>query len=80
MLGLVLHAHRGLFYSPKGPRSHWSSIWQALVAFYPWVHQIVRCTPDSEQYNDKESPDWLLSASRGTGLSGGWHRTVWCTI
>jgi hypothetical protein len=33
MLGVLLHAPRGFFYSPKGPRSHWSSIWKALVAF-----------------------------------------------
>jgi hypothetical protein len=35
MLGVLLHAPRGFIYSPKGPRSHWSSIWKALVAFYP---------------------------------------------
>jgi hypothetical protein len=33
MLGVVLHAPRGPFYSPKGPRSRWSSIWKALVCF-----------------------------------------------
>jgi hypothetical protein len=36
---------------PKGPRSRWSSIWQALVAFCPRVHQTIRCTPNSEQRN-----------------------------
>jgi hypothetical protein len=41
MLGVVLHAPRCPFYSPKGPRSRWSSIWQALVAFCPWVHRTV---------------------------------------
>jgi hypothetical protein len=29
--------------------SHWSFIWKALVAFYPRVHQTIRCTPDSKQ-------------------------------
>jgi hypothetical protein len=41
MLGVVLHAPRGPFYSPKGPRSRWSSICQALVAFCPQVHRTV---------------------------------------
>ena len=39
MLGVVLQVSRGPFYSPKGPRSHWSSIWKALVAFCPRVHR-----------------------------------------
>jgi hypothetical protein len=34
---------------PKGPRSRWSSIWKAMIAFCPWVHRIVRCTPDTTQ-------------------------------
>jgi hypothetical protein len=50
LLGVELHAPRGPFYSPKGPRSLWSSIWKALVAFCPWVHRTVWCTLDSEQW------------------------------
>jgi hypothetical protein len=38
----------GSFYSPKEPRSCWSSIWKALVAFCPWVHRTIRCTPDTK--------------------------------
>jgi hypothetical protein len=34
VLGVVLHAPRGLFYSHKAARSHLSSIWKTLVAFY----------------------------------------------
>jgi hypothetical protein len=49
-LGVELHAPRGPFYSPKGARSRWSSIWKALVTLCPRVHRTVRCTPDSEQY------------------------------
>jgi hypothetical protein len=74
MLGVVLHAPRGPFYSPKGPRSRWSSIWQGMVAFYPRVHQTVRCTPDREQCNDNESLDWLLSASGAPDCSVGGTR------
>jgi hypothetical protein len=58
------------FYSPKETRSRWSSIWMALVAFCPRVHRTVWCTPDSEQCNDYEIPDWLVSCSGGIGLSG----------
>jgi hypothetical protein len=65
MLGVELHTARGPFYSPKGPRSRWSSIWKALVAYCLWVHRTVRCTPDSEQCNNYKIPDWLVSCSRG---------------
>ena len=41
MFGIVLHVPRDPFYSPKGPRSRWSSIWQALVDFRPRVHRTV---------------------------------------
>jgi hypothetical protein len=44
VLDVLLHASRGPFYSPKAARSHWSSIWKAIVAFCPWVHWTVRCT------------------------------------
>jgi hypothetical protein len=37
------------FYSPKGPRSRLIFIWKALVAFCPWVHRTVQCTPNTEQ-------------------------------
>jgi hypothetical protein len=41
MLGVELHAPRDPFYSPRGPRSCWSSIWKALVAFCLRVHWTV---------------------------------------
>jgi hypothetical protein len=34
MLGVVLHAPRGPFYSPKVARSRWRSTWNANLAFY----------------------------------------------
>jgi hypothetical protein len=62
---------------PKGPRSRWSSIWQALVALCPRVHQTIRCTPNNEQCNGRESHDcyFLLLGvpdrpEGGTGPSG----------
>jgi hypothetical protein len=72
-------APRGSFYSTKGPRSHWSSIWKAPVAFCLRLHQTIRCTPDTAQCNGYGSLYWLLSTSGGTGPSSGWHRTVRCT-
>jgi hypothetical protein len=41
MFSVLLHAPTSPFYSPKGPRSHWSSIWKAVIAFYPWAHRTV---------------------------------------
>jgi hypothetical protein len=38
---IVLHAPRVPFYSRKAPRSRFSSIWKALVAFCPWTHRTV---------------------------------------
>jgi hypothetical protein len=70
MLGIVLHVRRSPFFIPKGSRSRWSSIWKALVAFCPWVQWTIRCTSDSEHCNNYEIPDWLVSCSGGTGLSG----------
>jgi hypothetical protein len=36
----------GPFYSPKGPRSRWRSIWKAMVAFCPRVHRTVHFALD----------------------------------
>jgi hypothetical protein len=38
MLGILLHAPRGLFYSPKSARSRWRSTWKANLAFCRVVH------------------------------------------
>jgi hypothetical protein len=43
VLGVLFHAPRDPFYSPKTARSRWSSIWKAIVAFYLWAHWTVRC-------------------------------------
>jgi hypothetical protein len=72
-------APRGSFHSPKGLRSCWNSIWKALVAFCPRVHQTVRCTPDIAQCNGYESPIGHFLLLGGTEPSDGWHRTVRCT-
>jgi hypothetical protein len=43
-LGVLLHAPRGPFYSPKAARSRWRSIWKAILAFCRVMHRTVRCT------------------------------------
>jgi hypothetical protein len=44
MLGVLLHAPRGPFYSPKAARSHWEHSRKAILAFSRLVHRTVRCT------------------------------------
>jgi hypothetical protein len=43
MLGCLLHAPRGPFYSPKVARSSWRHSWKAKVAFCRVAHRTVRC-------------------------------------
>jgi hypothetical protein len=46
MLGWLLHAPRGPFYSPKAARSRWRHSWKAILAFCRVAHRTVRCTTD----------------------------------
>jgi hypothetical protein len=39
MLGSLLHAPRGPFYSPKVARSRWRSTWKAILAFCRVAHR-----------------------------------------
>jgi hypothetical protein len=39
MLGILLHAPRGLFYSPKAARSRWEQSRKAILAFCRLVHR-----------------------------------------
>jgi hypothetical protein len=41
VLGVLLHALRGPFYSPKAARSRLNSIWKVTVAFCSWAHWTV---------------------------------------
>jgi hypothetical protein len=45
----------GSFYSPKGQKSRFFFVWKALVAFCPWVHQIVNsvCFPSFSDEVDR---------------------------
>jgi hypothetical protein len=76
MLVYLVKAHRGSIYSPKGQRSRCSFIWKALVAFCPWVHRTVRCTPDIQQC----AISFLKRPSRPLAIPPRLaHRTVRCT-
>jgi hypothetical protein len=44
MLGLLLHAPRGPFYSPKAARSRWKQTGKAILAFCRVAHRTVRYT------------------------------------
>jgi hypothetical protein len=44
MLGVLLHAPRGPFYSPKAARSRWKQSRKANLAFCRVAHRTVRCT------------------------------------
>jgi hypothetical protein len=44
MLGLLLHAPRGPFYSPKAARSRWKPTRKANLAFCRVAHRTVWCT------------------------------------
>jgi hypothetical protein len=44
MLGDILHAPRGPFYSPKAARSRWEHSRKAILAFCRLAHPTVRCT------------------------------------
>jgi hypothetical protein len=43
MLGVLLHAPRGPFYSPKAARSRSEQSRKVILAFYRLVHRTVRC-------------------------------------
>jgi hypothetical protein len=44
MLGVLLHAPRGPFYSPKAARSRWEHFKKAILALCRLAHRTVRCT------------------------------------
>jgi hypothetical protein len=66
MLGILLHAPRGLFYSPKAARSRWRSTWKAILAICQVVHQTatvpVRCLIP-----------FHIGRSRSLGLGTAWR-------
>jgi hypothetical protein len=68
-LGLLLHAPRGPFYSPKAARSRWRPTRKAILAFYRVAHRAVRC----------RSPSFSGADDRCTSGPNGALNTVRCT-
>jgi hypothetical protein len=77
VLGVLFHASRGPFYSPKTVRSRWSSIWKSIVAFYPWAHRTVRCPT-----GQRTMRDFLPFLAKPTVAAKALvpHRTVRCGL
>jgi hypothetical protein len=80
MLGVLLHAPRGPFYSPKVARSRWTQSWKAILAFCRVVHRTVRCTTGHPLFmSGARFPSQSGAADRcSSGLDGA-PDTVRCT-
>jgi hypothetical protein len=80
MLGCLLHAPRGPFYSPKAARSYWRPTRKANLAFYRVAHRTVRCTTGQPLFmSGARSPSIPGAADRcNSGLVGA-PDTVRCT-
>jgi hypothetical protein len=80
MLGVLLHAPRGPFYSPKAARSRWRPTWKAIPAFCRVVHRTVLCTTGQPLFMSGARSSSISSAADhcSSGLIGA-PDTVWCT-
>jgi hypothetical protein len=80
MLSLLLHAHRGPFYSPKAARSRWRHSWKANLAFCRVAHRTVRCATGQPLFmSGARFPSIPGAADHcNFGLVGA-PDTVWCT-
>jgi hypothetical protein len=84
MLGVLLHAPRGPFYSPKAARSRQEHSRKAILAFCRLAHQIVRCTTGHCPVRIsflfwRSRPLAFLEPLAHRTLSGA-HRTVRCPL
>jgi hypothetical protein len=85
MLGVLLHAPRGPFYSTKAARRRWRSNLKAILAFCRVARRTVWCATRHEHsspvldllpYRAQSTIGPLVLLAHRT-LSGA-HRTVWC--
>jgi hypothetical protein len=81
MLGWLLHAPRGLFYSPKAARSRWRHSWKANLAFCRVAHRTVRCATGQPLFMSGAQFPSIPGASDSCnfGLVGALD-TVWCPL
>jgi hypothetical protein len=80
MLGYLLHAPRGPFYSPKASRSRWRPTRKAILAFCRVAHWTVRCTTGQPLFMSGARFPSIPGAADGcnSGLVGA-PDTVRCT-
>jgi hypothetical protein len=76
MLGCLLHAPRGPFYSPKAARSRWRPTRKAKVAFYRVVHGQSGAPPDSHCRRSGADLLPILAQMTVAALSQLAHRTL----
>jgi hypothetical protein len=69
ILGVLLHALRGPFYSPKAARSRWEHSRKAILAFCRLAHQTVWCTTG----HCPVQISFLLWRSRPLGIQSRWR-------
>jgi hypothetical protein len=80
MLGCLLHARRGPFYSPKAAKSRWRPIRKAKVAFCRVAHQTVWCTTGQPLFmSGARSPSYSGADDRCRFVAVGASDTVRCT-
>jgi hypothetical protein len=62
MLGVLLYAPRGPFYSPKAARSRWKQSRKAILAFCRVAHRTVRCRLPSKNSSVNRCRNGAVSA------------------
>jgi hypothetical protein len=82
-LGLLLHAPRGPFYSPRAARSRWNPTRKVILAFCRVAHRTVWCTTGQsgappDNHCSMSDADLLPFLAQPTVGSSGWlaHRTL----
>jgi hypothetical protein len=79
MLGVLLHAPRGPFYSSKAARSRWRQSWKAKVAFCRVAHQTVRCATGQLLFMSSARFSSKSGATDRCQIGGSW-RTEHCPV
>jgi hypothetical protein len=80
MLGWLLHAPRGPFYSPKVARSRWRPTRKAILAFCRVAHRTVRCTTGQPLFmSGARSPSHSGADNHCRFVAVGAPDTVRCT-
>jgi hypothetical protein len=81
MLGCLLHAPRGLFYSPKAARSRWRPTRKVKVAFCRVVHRTVQCTTGQPLFmSGARCPSYSGADDRCKFVAVGAPDTVRCPL